>query len=210
VSFVLQWTIATALAIPLAQLALDILFYAVLGWLLLPLAPLLGGVIGLAVGGAQSLILRQHGLAGGAWIVATGGGFAAAGLLAFVALAIAAAAHPLARLALLAAISSVIGLAQLPVMRRWTPRRAWWWVPSSMAGWTAFAAVLMLRPEALSIVTDVARRLVDRAAGYSTSGSALGATLVGGLLAGAITGVALRVLGQPPGRGQPSAPARPS
>src|SRR6267378_2049545 len=116
VSFVLQWTIATALAIPLAQLALDILFYAVLGWLLLPLAPLLGGVIGLAVGGAQSLILRQHGLAGGAWIVATGGGFAAAGLLAFVALAIAAAAHPLARLALLAAISSVIGLAQLQGM----------------------------------------------------------------------------------------------
>ena len=66
-----------------------------------------------------------------------------------------------------------------------------------MAGWTAFAAVLMLRPEALSMVTAVARRLV-------------GATLVGGLLAGAITGVALRVLGQPPGARQPSAPARPS
>jgi hypothetical protein len=79
-----------------------------------------------------------------------------------------------------------------------------------MAGWTAFAAVLMLRPEALSIVTDVARRLVDRAAGYSTSGSALGATLVGGLLAGAVTGVALRALGHPRGAPEPSAPARPS
>jgi len=95
---------------------------------MLPLAPLLGGVIGLAVGGAQSLILRQHGLASGAWIVATGGGFAAAGLLAL-----------------------------LPVVRRWTPRRAWGWVPSSMAGWTAFAAVLMPRPEALSQPSAPAR-----------------------------------------------------
>ena len=94
-SYVLQWAIVTALAILLAQFALDILFYAVLGWFMLPLAPLLGGVIGLAVGGAQSLILRQHGLGSGAWIVATGGAFAAAGLL-----------------------------AQLPVVRRWTPRRA--------------------------------------------------------------------------------------
>ena len=95
---------------------------------MLPLAPLLGGVIGLAVGGAQSLILRQHGLASGAWIVATGGGLAAAGLLAL-----------------------------LPVVRRWTPRRAWWWVPPSMAGWTAFAAVLMPRPEALSQPSAPAR-----------------------------------------------------
>jgi len=79
-----------------------------------------------------------------------------------------------------------------------------------MAGWTAFAAVLMLRPEALSIVTDVAPPPGRSGAGYSTSGSALGATLVGGLLAGAITGVALRVLGQPPGAREPSAPARPS
>ena len=116
-SFVLQWAIATALAIPLAQFALDVLFYAVLGWLMLPLAPLLGGVIGLAVGGAQSLILRQHGRASGAWIVATGGGFAAAGLLAWVALAMAAAAHPLARLALLAATSASRSASSAPSVR---------------------------------------------------------------------------------------------
>ena len=46
VLFALQWTLATALAVVIANLIIEILFFAVMGWALLFLLPFVGGVIG--------------------------------------------------------------------------------------------------------------------------------------------------------------------
>jgi len=189
-AFVLRWTLATAAALVLAQLALDVLWYVVLGWFLVPLFPLLGGVFGVAVGTLQWLVLRRHLPGSGAWVLATTAGFIVGGVLALVAMYAGADPRRPAGFAIFASVTPIIGLTQWAVVRRWTPRGVVW-VLASAVGWTAFLAVGAFGPDALGVVGEFTRPMLDRIAGYATSGSAIGPTLVGGIAAGAITGGSL-------------------
>ena len=188
----LQWIVATTIAVVVANLAVEILFFAVMGCAFLVVLPLVGGVIGgFPVGVSQWLVLR-HFPGSKAWIVATTVGFALAWILGAILLAAMLAisgdgADWMTFLAF-ALPTPIIGLAQARVLRRWTSRTVPWIVASSV-GWAAFVAVHVFAPRSLGVVSSLAAAIVSRIAGYAIT-SSVGATLLGGIIAGAITGAA--------------------
>jgi hypothetical protein len=84
-----------------------------------------------------------------------------------------------------------LGLAQARMLRRWGRPTRLWVIAST--GWSGFFAVEVFRMKTLPAVDELAGRLVSGIAGYSV-GSSVGATLLGGLIAGGITGIALAVV----------------
>jgi hypothetical protein len=185
-----QWIVATTIAVVLANLALEILFFAVMGCALLVVLPLVGGVIGgFPVGVSQWLVLRRF-PGSTAWIVATTVGFALAwtigAILLAAMLAISGEGADWMTFLAFALPTPIIGLAQARVLRRWTSRTVPWIVASSI-GWAAFVAVHVFAPRSLGVVSSLAAAIVSRIAGYAIT-SSVGATLLGGIIAGAITG----------------------
>ena len=188
VLFALQWTLATALAVVIANLIIEILFFAVMGWALLFLLPFVGGLIGgFPVGLFQWMVLRRYFPKSEPWIVATLGflvAWCAAAILLAIVLTMAKGAGDTAVFLALAAATPIIGFAQRRVIK--TP----FWVIASTAGWTSFVAVLTFGSNSLPALSSLAARLVSAIAGYAMTSMA-GAALLGGALAGATTGIAL-------------------
>lgn len=189
VLFALQWTLATALAVVLANLIIEILFFALMGWALLFLLPLVGGVIGgFPVGLFQWMVLRRYVPKSEPWIVATTLGFFAAwcvaAILVAIVLTVAKGAGNTAVFLALAAATPIIGFAQRRVIK------TRFWVIASTAGWTSFVAVLTFGSNSLPAVSSLAARLVSAIAGYAMTSMA-GTALLGGAIAGATTGIAL-------------------
>src|SRR5207247_628416 len=136
VLFALQWTLATALAVVIANLIIEILFFAVMGWALLFLLPFVGGVIGgFPVGLFQWLVLRRYVPKSEAWIVATTLGFFAAwcvaAILVAIVLTVAKEAGNAAVFLALAAATPIIGLPQRRVIK------TRFWVIASTVGWSS-------------------------------------------------------------------------
>jgi len=195
-SLAIQWTLATTVALVLAHLAVEIVGAALLGYALLFLLPLIGSVIaGLPVGVLQWIVLRRHAADSRSWIGFTLLGFSGAWIGAMI-LAAALFVPPAgldgirAFLSLLVPIP-IIGLSQSRVLRGWIPHTRWW-VLASTVGWGGFVAVEIFQGHALSAVDQLAGSLVSGIAGYAVA-SSVGATLLGGALAGATTGIALSV-----------------
>ena len=189
VLFALQWTLATALAVVIANLIIEILFFAVMGWALLFLLPFVGGVIGgFPVGLFQWMVLRRYVPKSEAWIVATTLGFFAAwcvaAILVAIVLTVAKEAGNAAVFLALAAATPIIGLAQRRVIK------TRFWVIASTVGWTSFVAVLTFGTHSLPSVSNLSAKLVSAIAGYAMTSMA-GAALLGAALAGATTGIAL-------------------
>ena len=193
---VIEWMLATTVALVLARLAFEIVGAALLGYALLFLLPFIGGVVGgLPVGVLQWIVLRRHTDDSGSWIVFTLLGFVGAWTVAMI-FAAAFFVPPIGldgfRAFLSLAIPTpIIGWSQSRVLRRWSPHTRLW-VLASTVGWGGFVAVEMFRNQALSVVNQLAGRLVSGIAGYAVA-SSVGATLLGGAFAGAITGIALSV-----------------
>ena len=57
-TFIVEWTLATALALALIDMLMEILFDAVWGFLMIPFFPFGGIVYGLPLGFSQWLVLR--------------------------------------------------------------------------------------------------------------------------------------------------------
>jgi len=193
----IQWTFATTAALVAADLLVEILGAAVLGYYLIFLLPLVGGVLaGLPVGVFQWLVLRRHFANSGSWIGFTLLGFGMAWLLAMV-LAAALFVAPTGLSGVrgflsLAIPTPVIGLSQALVLRRWgLPTR--WWVLASAVGWSGIIAVELFGNKVLANVDQLGGQLVSGIAGYSVA-SSVGATLLGGAFAGATTGAALAAM----------------
>jgi len=134
----LQWIVATTVAVVLANLAVEILFFAVMGCALLVVLPLVGGVIGgFPIGVSQWLVLRRF-PGSKAWIVATTVGFALTwtlgAILLAVMLTISGAGADWMTLLAFALPTPIIGLAQARVIRRWTARTTVWVVASRSCG----------------------------------------------------------------------------
>src|SRR5437899_4716156 len=185
VLFALQWTLATTLAVVIANLIIEILFFAVMGWALLFLLPFVGGVIGgFPVGLFQWMVLRRYVPRSEPWIVATTLGFFAAwcvaAILLAIALTVAKGAGNTAFFLALGAATPIIGLAQRRVIR------TRFWVLASMVGWTIFVAVLTFGNHSLPTVSGLSAKLVSAIAGYAMT-SIDGAALLGRTLAKAIT-----------------------
>jgi hypothetical protein len=134
------------------------------------------------------MVLRRYVPKSESWIVATTLGFFAAwcvaAILVAIVLTVAKGAGNTAIFLALAAATPIIGLAQRRVIK---PR---FWVIASTVGWTIFVAVLTFGNHSLPAVSSVAAKLVSSIAGYAMTSMA-GAALLGGALAGAITGIAL-------------------
>lgn len=191
VSFVLQWTIATAAATVAAELTLGILGSAVLGYPLIYTLPLVGGLFfGVPIGVAQWAVLRRRVNGAAIWIAATVAGFAVTWVIAFVFAALMQSLETRWGVFIAFAIATpLLSLPQARLLRRWTSR-APVWIPASIAGWIAFLGVLEIRPKPLPMVSSAGAKLVSVFAGYATTAET-GAMLLGGLIAGAITGAAM-------------------
>jgi hypothetical protein len=193
----IQWTCATTAALVAADLLVEILGAAVLGFYLIFLLPMVGGVlVGLPVGVFQWLVLRRHFANGGSWIGFTLLGFGVAWVLAMVLAAVLFVAPSgssgVRGLLSLAIPTPIIGLSQAVVLRRWgLPTR--WWVLASTVGWSGLLAVELFGNKTLATIDQLAGQLVSGIAGYSVA-SSVGATLLGGAFAGAATGTALAML----------------
>ena len=186
-SLTVAWTLATAGALVLAALVIELLFLAFLGFLLLPFVPFAGVVFGFPVGALQWLVLRRVVPDAGRWILVTGSAFGAAWLVTLV-----LGFYVLGGALMIVAVAvgaAVLGCAQAALLRRWTSR-ARMWIPVSTAGWTVAAAVLLFGPRTVPGVSGLADRLATWAARFDTQ-SSLGEALLGGLVAGVITGIAL-------------------
>jgi len=190
----IEWMLATTLALVLTHLAVEIVGFALLGWALLVTLPLTGGVIGgLPLGVFQWIVLRRHMQADGSWTVFTllgcFGAWTMGCILAAVAFVPRQGLTQWSAFLCFAIPTPIVGLAQATVLRRWSPHTRVW-VLASTAGWTGFVAVEIFRQSALSRVNQLAGALVSWCAGYAAA-SSVGATLLGGAVAGAITGIAL-------------------
>jgi hypothetical protein len=192
----IEWMMATTVALVLAHLAFEIVGAALMGVALLFLLPFIGGVVGgLPVGVLQWVVLRRHTADAGSWILFSVFGFAGAWTVAMI---LAAALFvpslgldgPRAFLSL-AIPAPIIGWAQSRVLRRWSSHTRLW-ILASTVGWWGFAAVEIFRNHALLAVNQLAGRLVSGMAGYAVA-STVGATLLGGAFAGAITGIAVAI-----------------
>jgi hypothetical protein len=186
-SLAVAWTVATAIALILTTVVTELVFVALLGFLLLPFVPLAGVVPGLMVGATQRVVLRRVVPDTGHWILVTASAF---GLAWFVTLALGFYVTSGALILVACAVgATLVGCAQAALLRRWS-RRALMWVPVSMAAWTAAAAVLLFGPRKVPGLSGPADRLVSWAGGFDTE-SALGTALLAGLAAGAISGSAV-------------------
>jgi hypothetical protein len=67
------------------------------------------------------------------------------------------------------------------------------WVPANILAWTLCGAIVWIAPPPLRALTAPVDRLLTWIAGHPNS-SSMGKFLVGGLLAGAITGAALPIM----------------
>jgi len=196
----IEWMLTTTVALVVAHLAVEIAGATLLGYALLILLPFIGGAIGGApVGVLQWVVLRRHIDDNGSWIGFTLLGFVAAWTGTMI-LAVALFAAPNGldgfRLFLSLAIPApIIGWSQSRVLRRWSPHTRLW-VLASTVGWGGLFAVEVFRNDALGGVNQLASRLISAIAGYAVD-SSVGATLLGGAFAGAITGIALAVTLQP-------------
>jgi hypothetical protein len=135
-AFVAAWTLATAVALVVADFILGFLRAGF---------PFLGGIaIGAPVAFAQWLVLRRVVAGSAVWMPATIIGF---GFMWLIGMAFAGFTGPNAErvFASFAATTPIIGAAQSRVMRRWTRRSAWWIVVSAIA-WTGWLAVLEIQP----------------------------------------------------------------
>lgn len=186
----LEWALATMVGYGVGTLAVlpfavQLAYAAQPAWLVGAVG---GAVLGIAIGGAQWLVLRRHGLAAGGWWVLASLVGAAIGLALGTALADSlapAAARPpdretAARLALVqAAISAgvtgavfglAVGAAQWLVLRAPGGLSAWW-IAANGLGWMA----------ALGLGAALAEQV-----------TVLGALVPAGAAAGVITGLALQ------------------
>jgi hypothetical protein len=196
----IEWMLATTAAVVLAHLTVEIVGAALIGYYLLFLLPVIGGVVGgLPVGVFQWLVLRRHVGDPGPWIVSTLIGFLGAwiaGVILAAALFVPPAGLDRSRAFLSFAIATpIIGWAQSRVLRRWNSHTRIW-VLASTLGWAGFFAAEVFQNQDPSAVNQLAGRLVSAFAGFST-GSTVGATLLGGAAAGAITGIALAATSAP-------------
>jgi len=208
-----QWTAATATALTVTHVAIEIAGAALFGYTLIFLLPFIGAPLGgLAVALCQWLILRRRFLESDSWIGFTVVGFFATGLAALLlAMVLFVPSWGLSawRAFLSCAVPTpLIGLCQSLALRRWSSKRTLW-IMASTAGWTAFVAVHIFDGHALPAIDRLAGRLVSTIAGYDVA-SAAGATVAGGMLAGAITGLALAVALRDAGGSQRSDVLQPS
>jgi putative Mn2+ efflux pump MntP len=137
--------------------------------------------------------LRRHVADPGPWIVFTLLGFVGAwiaGIILAAALFVPSAGLDRPRAFLSFAIATpFIGWSQSKVLRRWNPHTRIWVIASTL-GWGGFFAIEIFQNQDPSVVNQLAGRLVSALAGFST-GSTVSATLLGGAVAGAVTGIAL-------------------
>jgi len=193
----IEWTAATTIAVVVTHLAFEIAGAALLGYYLLILVPFIGGAIGgLPVGFCQSIVLRRRLGDGGSWIVFTLVGFVAAWTAAMVLAAVLfIPSEGLTKgraLVSFVAPTPLVGWAQARALRRWTPHTRWWMFATAI-GWTGFLDVEIAAANALAAVNQIAGRLVSGVAGYAVA-SSVGATIVGGAIAGGVTGIVLAII----------------
>jgi len=91
---------------------------------------------------------------------------------------------------LLSSTTAVIGLAQALALRPWTGR-AGLWVLASALSWMTAVGVAAREGFPIASLNRLPAPLLSRIAPFEVSGTALGTALVGGLVAGALTGSAL-------------------
>lgn len=135
--------------------------------------PYAGGLaLGIPVAIAQWLVLRRRVTGANGWIAATIVGF---GLMWLVGFAFAAlkGMSALRTFIAFAAATPVLGAMQSRIARRWS-RFAPWWIVTSAIGWTSFFGVIEMLP-----------------------GTGMKEMVLGGALAGAITGAAMGWLLEP-------------
>jgi hypothetical protein len=197
----IEWMLATTLAVVLAHLSVEIVGAALLGYALLFFLPFIGGAAGgLPVGVLQWLVLRRRAADSRSWIVFTLIGFVGSWTvaMAFAAMLFVppSGLSPLRAFLAFATPTPIIGWAQSRVLRRWSTRSRLW-VLASTVGWGGFVAVEIFRNPSLSAVNQLGGRLVSGVAGHAVA-STVGATLLGGAVAGAMTGIALAVTLPPP------------
>jgi hypothetical protein len=190
--FAVRWMMATTAALLLMGLVYELTF-VFLGYAIFAFILFAGVFPGFSVGTLQWLVLRRVVPTSGYWMVVTVFAFTATGPLTLW------LAHYLTvqrevpsdagGLVACGVGAAVIGFAQAALLRQWT-RRAPLWVPASIAGWVACAALLLEGPLNIPILSPPADRFLSWVAGRSTQ-SGLGVTLLGGLAAGSITGIAL-------------------
>ena len=181
-TFWLQWVLASTVGFTLAYEVVRFFGPFAFYVLFAPEYALMGVVVGIP----QWLVLRQQVPGVGPWVLATVVGFAVGGTLAFVTLVAAGyydlddlvgrAVSPFLLSALFfAPIGPVVGIAQWIVLRR-RIKAAGWWVLANIVAWVLFGAL-----EGLPAVTKMSY--------YDVRISVISA--IGGLLAGAVTGVTL-------------------
>jgi hypothetical protein len=195
--FAAEWMLATAAAAVLTTLTLELLF-AALGYVLLLLLPLIAALLGgTFVAVSQWLLLRRWKLSESQWwLLATPAGFLGTLIVAVPIIAVLftpnTGVDPRSVLLAFAIATPVLGIAQVAVLRRWSSN-TFLWVPATMLAWLMFAMIHLFGLHALSPVSRLAANLESAIAGYAVS-SAAGAGLLGGLCAGAITGLALIIV----------------
>src|ERR1043166_5483905 len=143
--FPVQWILVTGAAVFLANLVLEVLFFRVLGYAFFFIYPAAGVIGGAPIAIGQWLVLRPHFARAHTWVLATCLGFVGAwvvGLMLLVGLvrAITGGGAYVSQLAFGAATLS-IGLAQWPVVRRWTSHTAWWVIASTI-GWAGMVVLM--------------------------------------------------------------------
>jgi hypothetical protein len=181
----LGWTLATALGMLVGHLPLVPLVENMDVGLLRVIAPLFAGLL---VGFAQWLVLRQYLTRCSDWVLAGGASWAAAFAIGLFVVQSLTGSSLLALIAYLI-FGLIVALIQWPILRREIPN-IWSWILANLIGWTlGFYASqtivgLMFGPEFYSqgLVTAIS-------------------TGVSGLVAGAITGLALVWIVRQPDRG---------
>ena len=135
----IEWMLATTVAV-VAHLSVEIAGAALLGYTLLFLLPIIGGVVGgLPVAVLQWMVLRRHVAGSGLWIPFTLLGFFGAWTAAVILAAVLFV--PLNGLDRFRAFLSFavptpfIGWSQSTVLRRWSPHTRFWVAAQHPAGW---------------------------------------------------------------------------
>jgi hypothetical protein len=144
---------------------------------------------GLPLGFSQRLVLRRRIPEHGAWIIATTAGCGAAWFLALVIAFYQRSAGFGPRL-LLSSTTVLIGLAQTLALRPWT-RSAGLWVVASALSWMAAVGVVVWGGFPIDSLDRLPAPLLSRLATFEVSNTGFGTALVGGLVAGGLTGIAL-------------------
>jgi hypothetical protein len=189
-AFAIQWTLATMAGVTIGHMLADFAWFGLSSRRLFPLLPYGGATLGLAVGVLQWLILRRRVPRSGLWIVATTAGWAGSWVFgSSVALVIATGGGDVTFFLATACGTPIVGLAQRHFLRGWSTR-ADAWLMVSTAGWILWLAVEVFAPGALPTISAIAGAWVSAIAGYQAS-STVGATIVGGLCVGGITGAGM-------------------